>query len=194
MKNRSNIHVWIKGQGKEKIVLEVLKAYEACYPHKFEFYRQNLRRLREVTIGSHKDLKGREVDINFRVPTEPFLFLQSIWPDFGKDSDDIQMLIRLWEDFAVAKTRRHKKVSLLWSNRFLASESPLKVETTESSGSQPATILEPPGANAADVGIQPQPADRPSEQDDPGLRRDDREELLGVLEGHPLLSQPQLPA
>lgn len=191
---RSNIHVWIKEQSKERVILEVLKAYEACYPRKFEFYRQNLRRLREVTIGSHKDLKGREVDITFRVPTEPFLFLQSIWPDFGKDSDDIQMLIRLWEDFAVARSKRHKKVSLLWSRSFLDSGSPSKDETTESFGSLPATVQEPPGANAADVGIQPQPADRPSDQDDPSVRLHDRQELLGVPEGHPLLDQPELPA
>ena len=172
MARRSDITVWIKGQSKEKLLIEVIKAYEACYPQKFAYYRSALRQLREVTVGRHEDMKGRTVDINMRVPTEPFLFLQTLIPDFGKDSNDIRLLCKVWEDFAIAKSRdKSLKRSILWT-KDLHKESP-----------------------AADARVQPQDGDCPADvPDDSCLSDNDRQGLCNDAEGHPLVDQPELPA
>lgn len=186
VRRHPSVYVWIKNQSKEKILLEVIKAYECCYPQRFAFFRQALRGLREVTVESHKDLKGRAVDINIRVPTELFLFLQSLIPDFGKDSDDINLLARVWEDFAVAKTRsKRTKKSVLWTKDLAprGSGSPDPAETTPSSGLSQPTSQDPP-SNAAN-GPQPPNRDCPADPEPSAcLCRDDSEGLCRDAAGH----------
>lgn len=100
-------------------MLEVIRAYELMYPAKFAFILRSLRELQKVTRESSVDAKGRELRIQMRVPSEPFLFLQQLIPDFGKDSDDIALLCKVWGDFASARKDRRRR-SLMWSKESAA--------------------------------------------------------------------------
>lgn len=110
-----SVSVYIKDAGKEKTLIEVIKAYELMYPAKFRFILGALRELQKVTKEKSVDAKGRELRIQMRVPSEPFLFLQQVIPGFGQDSDDIALLCRVWGDFANAKKDRRRR-SLMWSS------------------------------------------------------------------------------
>lgn len=100
--------VYVKNQAKEKFLLEVIREYEDLYPVKAAYYRKALGEMRKVTKESSIDAKGREMRVTMRVPTEPFLFIQSLHPDFGKDSADIELLVKLWGDYANPKKDRRK--------------------------------------------------------------------------------------
>jgi hypothetical protein len=111
-----SVSILVKNSAKEKILLDVIRAYEQIYPTKFAFFSRALAELRKVTKESSIDAKGRELRMEMRVPSELFLFLQSIMPDFGKDSDDIALLLRTWGDFARA-TKDRRRRTLFWSDK-----------------------------------------------------------------------------
>lgn len=105
--------VYVKNQAKEKFLLEVLETYRDLYPVKFEYYTQALAEARKVTLPSSTDSVGRETRVTMRVPTEPFLFIQSLHPDFGQDSADIDLLCKVWGDLAKAAPD-HRKRTNIW--------------------------------------------------------------------------------
>lgn len=105
-----SVEIHMKGKAKEELILEVLKAYERVYPRKMRLFRQQLKQLREVTIARRQTAKGRDIGITMRVPTEPYLFLQSLMPEFGEDSRDIDLLVRLWDDFARVDKRKRTRI------------------------------------------------------------------------------------
>lgn len=106
--------VYVKNQAKEKFLLEVIQTYEELYPVKAAYYRRALNEMRKVTKESSVDVKGREMRVTMRVPTEPFLFIQSLHPEFGKDSEDIELLVKLWCDYAnpVKDRRKHTRLHI----------------------------------------------------------------------------------
>lgn len=101
--------IFIKNAAKVRTLEDIARAYKELYPAKFEFIRNGLRQLREVTVSRRTDVKGRDVEVTMRVPSEPFLFAQAIMPGFGEDSDDITLLCRVWDEMAVATNDRRKK-------------------------------------------------------------------------------------
>jgi hypothetical protein len=113
------VDFFVKGAGKEKTLVEVLRAYEQLYPAKFAFFGHALKELQKLTVEKSVDAKGREMRCTMRVPSELFLFLQQVIPGFGEDSDDITLLCKVWGDFACA-TKDRRKRSLMWSNKDFA--------------------------------------------------------------------------
>lgn len=122
----------MKNAAKERIILDTLKAYENLYPAKFKWFGRMLANARQVSTANYTALKGRSVDVTMRVPTEPFLFLQALMPDFGKDSSDIDLLVKLWGDYARNTRDRRKRITMFdgkeWK-RNQSAEDPPHVES-----------------------------------------------------------------
>lgn len=99
--------------GVEKFLIEVAEAFRRLYPGRFRYYIDALRKLREVqknADGSFRDQKGREYQVQIRVPTELMLYIQRWHPEFVQDSADIETLIRVWCDLVrVGKDRRRRR-------------------------------------------------------------------------------------
>lgn len=114
-------------EGKEKFLNEVAKWYEAMYPARADFFRQNLRQLREInknSDGSYKDAKGREWFVRYRVPKELLMFVQRWVPDFGQDSADIDLLVRVWCDLVRPGKDRRKHTRLVVKEDYVAKSRP----------------------------------------------------------------------
>jgi len=104
--------------GKEKFLNEIAKWYEAMYPARADFFKQGLRQLREINKnpdGSYRDAKDRECRVRYRVPTELLLFIQRWVPEFGKDSADIDLLVRVWCDLVRPGKERRKVTQVDWN-------------------------------------------------------------------------------
>lgn len=109
----------IKDAGREKKLLEIIKSYEDLYPKTFKTYLQWMKKYRQVLkdpSGTTIDKKGRRLTHRIQVPTVLWLFIQRHIPDFGKDSKDIDLLAKLWCDFAtVGKKRDHRRRTLIFN-------------------------------------------------------------------------------
>jgi hypothetical protein len=111
--------------GKEKEVLDILKAWKSLYPAKYRFFKNALREMRKVQKhedGSFVDAKGRVAQIRIRVPTELWLYLQHRIDDFGKDYSDIELLLKVAGDYFSQENKLAGKRQI-WSS---ASYSALK--------------------------------------------------------------------
>lgn len=105
--------------GREKFLCEVAKWYETLYPARADFFKTSLRQLREVAKnpdGSYHDNQGRQYFVTFRVPTELLLFVQRWIPDFGRDSEDIELMCRVWCDL-VRPAKDHRVRTRLYVER-----------------------------------------------------------------------------
>ena len=102
----NSYHVHTKG-GLERLLVDVAKAYVAIYPRKARWIRAQIKKLGEVSTSGYR-ARGHDVEVTVRVPTELWLFVQSLVPEFGKDSKDVEVLQRVWKDFAVGKDRRRR--------------------------------------------------------------------------------------
>ncbi len=103
--------------GKEKFLSEVASWYERMYPARADWFKTNLRLLREVNKnpdGSYRDARDREWRVRYRVPTELLMFIQRWVPDFGRDSADIDLLVRVWCDLVRPgkDRRRYTRLSI----------------------------------------------------------------------------------
>lgn len=116
--NKFQIHT--KG-GKEKFLMEVADWYRALFPARFAFFKTMLKRLNEVSKnadGSYTDEKNRTMYVRIRVPQELMIFLQRWIPEFGRDSADLELLRKVWCDWAVGKDRRRRSRFLLIDKEF----------------------------------------------------------------------------
>jgi hypothetical protein len=110
------MQILINNSAREKTLIEIGKAYWSLYPKRARWFKRMLTQLNEVnknTDGSYVDPKGRTTTfVKVRVPTELWLFIQRWLPDFGKHSDDLEALRRIWSDFAKVG-KDHRRRSLL---------------------------------------------------------------------------------
>ena len=118
-----SVTVHFKDAAKERIILDTLKAYENLYPARFKWFGRMLENARQVSSANYKALGGRSVDVTMRVPTEPFLFLQALMPDFGKDSADIELLVKLWGDYARNSRDRRQRTVVFDGNEWKRNKS-----------------------------------------------------------------------
>ena len=99
--------------GKEKWLRAIADAWYQKFPRKAAWIRDELARLREITAPSYHAGAAGEMRCTMRVPSELFLFCQYMEPDFGKDSKDIELLIRVWDDFARARNDKRRRTQLV---------------------------------------------------------------------------------
>lgn len=104
--SRFDIHM---KDGREKFLNEVAKYWEAMYPVKADWFKTQMRHARDVTVegATYAAGKGREFCVKIRVPTELWQFIKRWIPDFGEDSKDIDLLLRVWCDL-VRPARDHR--------------------------------------------------------------------------------------
>lgn len=99
--------------GRERFLGEVAKYYCAMYPARARFFKKALNQLRQVTTAKYIDQRGREAYVNIRVPQELLLFIQRWIPDFAQDSEDIELLKKVWCDLVIAH-KDHRRKSLIY--------------------------------------------------------------------------------
>lgn len=121
--------------GKEKFLMEVADWYRALFPARFAFFKTMLKRLNEVSKnadGSYRTEDGKTVFVRIRVPQELMIFLQRWIPEFGRDSADLELLRKVWCDWAVGKDHRRRSRMLLIDKEFRRRH----VETTSEQAAQ----------------------------------------------------------
>jgi hypothetical protein len=111
----SNLQIVIKNKGIEDFLCQVANHWTAMYPKKADYFKRALANLRAVNKspdGSYTTDGGKTWFVRYRVPTELLLFIQRWFPEFGKDSKDIDLLVRVWCDLVrVGKDHRpHTKL------------------------------------------------------------------------------------
>lgn len=101
--------------GKEAFLNEVARAWEVLYPNKADWLKRNLRRLREVTTndGSYKNAGGGDYYVSLRIPTELWFYLRRWIPNFGDDSEDVELLKKVFCDL-VRPARDHRRHTRLF--------------------------------------------------------------------------------
>jgi hypothetical protein len=103
--------------GREKFLNEVLSTWEGMYPAKADFFRRSLKELRAVTKESYSlGVQKGDASVRFRVPTELWLFIKRWIPEFGKDSEDVELLCRVACDL-VRPTKDHRRRTRLFTHR-----------------------------------------------------------------------------
>lgn len=106
--------------GRETEVLEILKAWKSLYPKKFRFFKSALQEMRKVQKnpdGSFVDQKGRVARISIRAPTELWLFLVRRIPDWGKDHEDVELLMKVAGDFFSTTNKRFRRIHSVMDQR-----------------------------------------------------------------------------
>lgn len=103
--------------GRVNWLKEVADAWFTLYPHKADWFMRQLRYLREVTTDGYYSGKTGHMYVKTRVPTELLMYLQRWDPDFGRDSADMELLAKVWEDLvrAGSRARDRRKRTRLWS-------------------------------------------------------------------------------
>lgn len=114
---RFDIHM---RNGREKFLQEVARAWEMIYPAKADWFKQQLRRQREITVeGARFNCgKGREMRVMYRVPTELIMYIQRWVPDFGRDDKDQELLSRVWCDLVRPCNDNRRRTRLYISEDF----------------------------------------------------------------------------
>src|SRR5258705_3103594 len=103
--------------GREKFLNEVLKWWESMYPAKADFFRRSLKELRAVTKESYSlGVQRGDARVTMRIPTELWLFIKRWIPEFGKDSEDIDLLCRVACDL-VRPTKDRRPRTRLYAHR-----------------------------------------------------------------------------
>jgi hypothetical protein len=110
--------------GKEKFLAEIARAYETLAPARFRFFKAALARLNEINKnpdGGYMTKNGY-VFVRYRIPKELQMMIQRWEPDFFKESENVDLLRRVWCDFAkVGKDRRkHTRLFLDSKNKSAA--------------------------------------------------------------------------
>jgi hypothetical protein len=137
-KETCNLQIQIKNKGLEDFLCQVANAWTAMYPRKADYFKRALANLRAVNKnpdGSYTTDKGQTWHVRYRVPTELLLFVQRWFPEFGKDSKDIDLLVRVWCDL-VRVGRDHRPHTKL----FVDKEFRRHVEQPRSPDATPAPI------------------------------------------------------
>lgn len=94
--------------GKEKFLCEVAGWYERLYPERSDYFKRALRQLKEVTTPTFQAGAAGEMRVTMRVPAELLLFVQRWIPGFGNESEDIELMTKVWCDL-VRPTRDHRR-------------------------------------------------------------------------------------
>lgn len=93
------MEVLIRGKGLEAKLHEIVNWWEVHFPHEVKAWKEEMLNLKTISKPVYKDAQGRETHVNFKVPTLLFMSCQHCIPDFGKDSDDIQLMTKVLRDF-----------------------------------------------------------------------------------------------
>ena len=93
------MEILIKSKGTESTLHEIVNWFETHMPDEVVAWKEEMLKLKQVSKATYKDAAGRENHVQFKLPTLLFLSCQHIMPDFGKDSDDIQLLTKVLRDF-----------------------------------------------------------------------------------------------
>lgn len=118
--NSYNVHT---KDGLEKFLSDVASAYEGMYPARADFFKRNLKNLRDVTTGGYGQSRG-DFYCRVRVPTELLLYIQRWIPEFGRDSKDIDVLCKVWGDLVRPRKDRRRRTRLFLKDLQLAQSRP----------------------------------------------------------------------
>ena len=80
---------------KRELVEATMSAMEKLYPDMYNYLLKEMPKLKAVSRPSYTDPKGRTTHVKMKVPTIPWLFLQQLDPDWGKDSEDLELFTRV---------------------------------------------------------------------------------------------------
>jgi hypothetical protein len=89
---------------KRELIEQTMAAMEKLYPDMYNWLLQEMPKLKAVSKPSYVDPKGRVTHVKMKVPTIPWLFLQQLDPDWGKDSEDLELFTRICSEMNGAAT------------------------------------------------------------------------------------------
>lgn len=83
---------------KRELIEQVMAAMEKLYPDYYKYLCEEMPKLKAVSKPSYTDPKGRVTHVKMKVPTVIWLFLQQLEPDWGKDSDDLELFTQVCKE------------------------------------------------------------------------------------------------
>ena len=93
---------------KRELLEKVMSAMEKLYPDYYNMLLDQMPKLKAVSKPHYKDAKGRVTHVKMKVPTVIWLFLQQLDPDWGKDSEDLELFTQVCREMNGAAVHEGK--------------------------------------------------------------------------------------